>query len=130
MIGYVTLGAKDMEASLAFYDKVLATLGWSRFARHGDFAGYGPGGDSAGQTVWVCKPFDGQPASAGNGTMLAFDGPTRDHVDALHAAAISAGGSDEGPPGLRDQYGPNWYAAYLRDPAGNKLAVVCTKPAD
>lgn len=130
MIGYVTLGARDMEASLAFYDAVLATLGWKRFARHGDFAGYGPGGDGSGQTVWVCKPFDGEPAKSGNGVMLAFSGESRQQVDALYAAAMAHGGSDEGAPGLRDHYGPNWYAAYLRDPTGNKLAVVCTKPAD
>ena len=106
MIGYVTLGATDMEAALAFYDAVLAPLGWKQFARHGDFAGYGPGGDGAGQTIWVCKPFDGQPAKPGNGVMLAFNGETRAQVDALYAAAMAHGGSDEGPPACAITTGP------------------------
>lgn len=125
-ISYVTLGATDFEAGLAFYDRVMAAIGWARFAVHGTFAGYGPGGESGGQTVWVCRPFDGGEASFGNGTMLAFGADTRAEVDAFHAAAMAAGGADEGAPGPRPQYTPDWYAAYLRDPAGNKLAIVCT----
>ena len=125
-ISYITLGAADFDAGLAFYDKVLAAIGWSRFARHGAFAGYGPGGDGSGQTVWLCSPFDGGAASFGNGTMLAFGADTHAEVDAFHAAALAAGATDEGAPGPRPQYTPDWYAAYLRDPTGNKLAIVCT----
>nr|WP_277991143.1 VOC family protein [Sphingomonas panni] len=73
--------------------------------------------------MWACTPFDGAPASAGNGAMIGFFVDSQTQVDAFHAAAMAHGGSDEGAPGLRP-YGPNWYAAYLRDPAGNKLAVV------
>jgi catechol 2,3-dioxygenase-like lactoylglutathione lyase family enzyme len=125
-ISYVTLGAKDFDAGLNFYDRVLAAVGWSRFVLHGAFAGYGPGGDGGGQTVWICSPFDGGEASFGNGAMLAFGADIRREVDAFHAAAIAAGATDEGAPGPRPQYGPDWYAAYLRDPTGNKLAIVCT----
>lgn len=125
-ISYMTLGARDFEAALAFYDEVMPVIGWSRFVRHGEFAGYGPGGGDAGQALWICRPFDGGEASFGNGTMLAFGADTRADVDAFHAAAMAAGAVDEGPPGPRPQYTPDLYAAYLRDPTGNKLAIVCT----
>ena len=129
MIGYVTIGARDTAESTAFYDAVLGTIGYKRFAEFGAFTGYGIDGKSDGQSVWVCKPFDGKEARAGNGIMVAFRAAERAQVNAFYDAAMKHGGSDEGPPGLRDSYGPNWYAAYLRDPTGNKLAIVCNKPA-
>lgn len=125
-IGYVTLGAADFEAGVAFYDATFAAIGWKQFMSFPGFAGYSAGGEENGQNIWVCSPFDGQPAKAGNGVMLALRADTRAEVDAFYAAAMAAGGSDEGPPGLRPQYTPTWYAAYLRDPTGNKLAIVCT----
>ena len=73
------------------------------------------------------RPFDGQAASAGNGTMTAFQAASRDIVDKAHAYALAQGGTDEGTPGLRPQYHPNYYGAYFRDPDGNKLCVVCHK---
>lgn len=124
MNNYVTLGANDAEASNAFYDAVLATIGWASHMGFPGWRAYSKDGAGAGLTVWVCKPFNGEPASAGNGSMLAFAAATAAEVNAFHAAAIAHGGSDDGTPGLRPRYGPNWYAAYLRDPAGNKLAVV------
>lgn len=129
MLSYVTIGARDTAQSSAFYDAVLGTIGYKRFADYGAFIGYGIDGKSDGQSVWVCKPFDGNEARAGNSIMIAFAAADRAQVDAFHAAAMKHGGSDEGPPGLRDSYGPNWYAAYLRDPTGNKLAIVHNKPA-
>jgi len=123
---YVTLGARDHDAACAFYDVVLATVGW---AAHQDFPGwrgYSEGGvNDGGATLWVCRPFDGEAATNGNGTMMAFtvDDPAK--VDAFHAAAMANGGSNEGAPGPRPDYGPDWYAAYVRDPTGNKLAAVC-----
>jgi catechol 2,3-dioxygenase-like lactoylglutathione lyase family enzyme len=125
-IGYLTLGAADLQAAVAFYDAVLPTVGWSRFNRHPGFAGYGPGGRGEGQTLWLCEPFDGEAARPGNGVMLALSADSRAEVDAFHAAAVAAGAGDEGPPGLRPRYSPTWYAAYMRDPTGNKLAIVCT----
>ena len=77
----------------------------------------------------VGLPFDQQPATAGNGSMVAVAAPSRRGVDEFHAAALAAGGSSEGAPGLRPHYGPNFYVAYVRDPDGNKLAAVHVGPA-
>ena len=129
VLGYMTLGADDLPAAVAFYDAVLATLGLSQLYAFEGWTGYGREGDPSGQTLWVCKPFDGQPARAGNGAMLGFYAPTPEVVDAFYAAAMAHGGADEGPPGLRPQYGDGWYAAYVCDPQGNKLACVRTPPA-
>jgi catechol 2,3-dioxygenase-like lactoylglutathione lyase family enzyme len=123
---YVTLGAKDPAAAHTFYDAVLATIGW---ATQSDFPGgwraYSEGGRSDVFKVWVCPPFDGAPATAGNGSMLALPARSRAEVDAFYATAMALGAQDEGAPGIRTAYSPTWYAAYLRDPTGNKLAVVC-----
>ena len=125
MPAYVTLGAKDPAAAHAFYDAVLATIGWSV---ESDFPGgwraYSEAGRSDGFKFWVCPPFDGQTASPGNGTMLALPARSRAEVDTFYAKAMALGATDEGGPGLRPIYSPNWYAAYLRDPTGNKIAVV------
>ena len=129
MLSYITIGARDTAQGIAFYDAVLGTIGYKRFAEYGTFTGYGIDGKSDGQSIWICKPFDGNEARAGNGIMVAFSAADRGQVNAFYEAAMKHGGSDEGPPGLRDSYGPNWYAAYLRDPTGNKLAIVCNKPA-
>lgn len=129
VLGYMTLGADDLPAAVAFYDAVLATLGLTQLYAFEGWTGYGREGDAQGQTLWVCKPFDGQAARAGNGVMLGFYAPTPEVVDAFYAAAMAHGGADEGPPGLRPQYGEGWYAAYVRDPQGNKLACVRTPPA-
>jgi catechol 2,3-dioxygenase-like lactoylglutathione lyase family enzyme len=124
MIDYVTIGSNDVERAVKFYDAVLATLGHGRFSYSGGWAGYGVGGKKVYPTIWLCPPFDGQPATVGNGMMIALAAQTRAQVDAFHAAALAAGGADEGKPGLR-RYAPNWYGAYVRDPDGNKLACVC-----
>ena len=129
MIGYLTIGALDIEQAKTFYDSVLGTIGWKQFADYGDPVGYGLNGIDTGKTIWICKPYDGATARAGNGIMIGFDAATKEQVHAFHAAAMKTGGSDEGAPGPRPDYGPNWYAAYLRDPTGNKLAIVCRKPA-
>ena len=125
MSAYVTLGAKDPAAAHAFYEAVLATIGW---AVQADFPGgwraYSEGGQSGGFKFWVCPPFDGGAASAGNGSMLALPARSPAQVDAFYARAMAMGATDEGAPGLRPIYSPTWYAAYLRDPTGNKLAVV------
>jgi catechol 2,3-dioxygenase-like lactoylglutathione lyase family enzyme len=128
MIGYITIGAADTEQSKTFYDSVLATVGWKSFADYGGYIGYGLNGGADGQTIWICKPFDGEPARAGNGIMIGFHADTKEQVHAFHAAAMAAHGGDEGGPGPRPDYGPNWYAAYLRDPTGNKLSIVCKTP--
>lgn len=122
---YITLGSRDRAASKRFYDSALAPLGLKALHADADFVGYGPDRAGASAELYLCKPFNGEAASFGNGSMLALQAATRAQVDAAHAAALSAGGTDEGAPGLR-AYAPNFYAAYFRDLDGNKLAVVCT----
>jgi catechol 2,3-dioxygenase-like lactoylglutathione lyase family enzyme len=129
MFTYVTLGVNDFDAALEFYDEVLAALGWSRCdtdAANG-WAGWGIYEDQGRREIalWICRPFDGRPATSGNGTMVALSAATRPQVDDFHRLALAAGGSSEGVPSLRPHYGPDFYAAYVRDPDGNKLAAVC-----
>ncbi|RKP53349.1 VOC family protein [Pararobbsia silviterrae] len=132
MFTYVTLGSNDIERSIRFYDPVMASLGHRRCHEGGvtdlfEWAGWGTFED--GQVIelalWLVKPFDGGAATAGNGAMIAFDARTRADVDAFHRAALESGGVSEGEPGVRPHYGPTFYAAYVRDPDGNKLAAVC-----
>jgi catechol 2,3-dioxygenase-like lactoylglutathione lyase family enzyme len=127
---HVTLGSNDLPRSRAFYDAALAPLGLVRLRDDGDEAsGYGREGDEQERLpVWILKPFDGRPAVPGNGIHVAFLARSREAVDAFWAAAMKTGGSDEGKPGLRPHYHANYYAAYVRDPDGNKLQAVCHDP--
>jgi catechol 2,3-dioxygenase-like lactoylglutathione lyase family enzyme len=77
------------------------------------------------RALWLCKPFNGEAAAPGNGTMVALKASSWEQVQAFHAAALAHGGTSEGEPALRPQYNADFYAAYVRDPDGNKLAVVC-----
>ena len=130
MIGYVTLGSNDLEKSRAFYDALMPVIGAGRIMEFGDnFTMYGTGLGKPG--LAVCKPYDGQPATAGNGNMASIVCDSRARVDALHAKALELGGSCEGPPGVRGDEGPGaFYGAYFRDPDGNKLAAFRIGPAD
>ncbi|MFM7445256.1 MAG: VOC family protein [Tabrizicola sp.] len=121
----LTLGAKDIDASGRFYDAVLATVGWGMHASWQGWRVYSEGGSGSGVILYICTPYDGQPATAGNGTMPGFSARTHAEVDAFHAAALANGGTDDGAPGPRPDYGPEWYAAYVRDPTGNKILCVC-----
>jgi catechol 2,3-dioxygenase-like lactoylglutathione lyase family enzyme len=121
---YATLGTSDAAATTAFYDAVLETIGWAVRSDFPGWRGYTKGGGESGFTLWLCTPFNGEPASPGNGTMIGFPATSKEEVHAFHAAALAHGGTEEGAPGPRPQYGPDWYSAYLRDPAGNKLAIV------
>jgi catechol 2,3-dioxygenase-like lactoylglutathione lyase family enzyme len=132
MFTYFCLGTNDLARAARFYDAVMATLGHRRCdtsAEPGwdEWLGWGTYTDGGQQelALWVCKPFDGQPARAGNGAMVAFSASTWQQVQAFHTAALAHGGTSEGEPGLRPQYNSDFYAAYVRDPDGNKLAVVC-----
>ena len=125
MYSHVTVGSSNMNRSMRFYDAVLAPLGIVRRNTHRTAIGYALP-DRAGNTpFWVLRPHDGKEAAPGNGAMVAFEAVTRAAVDAFHAAALAAGATDEGPPGLRTHYHPNYYGAYVRDPDGNKLCAVC-----
>lgn len=132
MFTYVCLGTNDVERAARFYDVVLGSLGLSRCDVSAEpsfegWVGWGTYEDGGRRelALWLCPPFDGKPASAGNGTMITFAAKAWAEVDAFHAAALAGGGSDEGPPGLRPWYNDDFYAAYVRDPDGNKLAAVC-----
>ncbi|HWA89547.1 MAG TPA: VOC family protein [Rhizomicrobium sp.] len=122
MIGYVTIGAKDSDASGKFYDAFFGAFGYERKFADGGWIGYGAKG-SESHGVYLCPPFDGKPASAGNGSMLAFPAKSADEVGNAHAAGLANGGSDEGAPGFRPPEKQDFYGAYLRDPTGNKLCV-------
>ncbi|NJS38727.1 MAG: VOC family protein [Rhodobacteraceae bacterium] len=130
MFSYISLGTRNLAQAMPFYDAVLAPLGHQRIDDYDpEDRSAAWGLDDPGPHLWVTEPFDGQPATVGNGTMVSFLAPSRAAVDAFHAAALAQGGSDEGGPGLRPQYGPHFYAAYVRDPDGNKLNAVCYLPA-
>ena len=116
MIGYVTLGTNDMQRASAFYDALLGDLGARRTMEFGKFIVWGK--SPREPSLAVCSPHDGQPASVGNGVMVAIACASTADVDRLYAQALALGGTDEGAPGKR---GPNFYAAYFRDLDGNKL---------
>ena len=127
MISHITVGSNDLGAARRFYREVLPTLGLACVHDGAEAAGFAePGGK--GPRFWVLAPFDGAPATVGNGTHVAFLASSREVVRSFHAAALAAGGSDEGAPGLRPQYTEHYYGAYVRDPDGNKLQAVCYKP--
>lgn len=119
MLGYITLGANDLERACTFYDAAMGGLSFKRKFKDGGWAGYGPEGGDA--DFMLCAPFNGQPATWGNGVMVALKAPSRAAVDAFHAGGLKAGGKHEGAPGVRGESNPAWYGAYLRDPGGNKI---------
>ena len=121
MIGYVTIGANDIARSTAFFDAALEPLGYARTFEGGGWAGYGPGGQKEGLEIYLATPENGREACFGNGSMLAFKASSRAAVEAFHAAALGAGGKDEGAPGVRGESDPPFYGAYVRDPEGNKF---------
>ena len=123
---YLTLGTNDLPRAIRFYDAALAPLGLVRRATEPDEVGYAHLSDGRAR-LWITRPFDGRPATVGNGSMPAFTAPSTGAVDAFHAAAIAHGGTDDGQPGLRP-HGPGFYAAYVRDPDGNKLSAVHQDP--
>ncbi len=120
MIGYVTLGTNDLPRAITFYEKLLGTLGAKRVFENDRGVAWGTGPTSPG--LGVVTPFDGKPATRGNGTMVALAVDSKEKVDACYRLALELGGTDEGPPGPR---GDGFYAAYFRDLDGNKLNFFC-----
>jgi len=121
MIGYVTLGTNDLDRAAAFYDALLGELGATRALQDERFIAWATAeGDSM---LSIIRPFDENPASVGNGSMVALALENPGQVDAVYQKAMELGAGDEGAPGER---GPGFYAAYFRDPDGNKLAVFKT----
>lgn len=123
MFLYLTLGTNDLDRATRFYDPVMATLSLIRAQTETDEIGYAAPDDTRCR-LWITRPYDGQPATVGNGSMPALVAQSQAAVNAFHAAALAHGGRDEGAPGLRP-YGPSFYACYVRDPDGNKLSAVC-----
>jgi len=116
MIGYVTLGTNDLERAAQFYDLLLKEIGASRFMETDGFIAWAISPDKP--AVSVTKPYDGKPATVGNGVMVALAMRSPEQVDSFYAKAMELGAADEGPPGPR---GDGFYAGYFRDPDGNKL---------
>jgi catechol 2,3-dioxygenase-like lactoylglutathione lyase family enzyme len=120
MIGYVTIGTNDLPRAAAFYDALLAELGAKRLMEYDRGYQYGQSMDKPG--IGLVKPFDGKPASVGNGMMVALAADSKATVDRVYKKALELGAADEGPAGPR---GEGFYAGYFRDLDGNKLSVFC-----
>lgn len=117
MIGYVTLGTNDLTRGAKFYDALCGELGIGRMMEFDGFIAWGTADGGAG--IGLTKPFDGKPATVGNGVMVALAAKDKAQVQRLYDLALANGGSDEGAPGPRGDSG--FYAGYFRDPDGNKL---------
>ena len=127
MIGYVTLGTNDRPRAARFYDAIAEHFGVGRMMDFDSFIAWGEMGGAPG--LAATKPFDEKPATPGNGTMVALQLDCPEKVQAVYETALAHGGSDEGVPGPRGDDG--FYAAYFRDPDGNKLNAFCmVTPAD
>ncbi|MEM6453074.1 MAG: VOC family protein [Cyanobacteria bacterium P01_D01_bin.105] len=117
IISHVSVGTNDFERAIAFYDQVLPTLGCRRLMEHPGAIAYG----KQYPEFWVNIPFDNKTATVGNGTHMAFIALTKEAVHAFYEAALAAGGTDEGEPGGRKDYGEPYYGCFVRDLDGNKI---------
>ena len=124
-VAHITFGCSDLARAARFYDAVVAEYGGARMFEHATAIGWSlPDG---GPSIGICHPFDGNPASFGNGTMIAVMAKDEEQVRRVHAAALAHGGTCEGPPGPRAN---GFYAAYYRDPDGNKMNSFCLPAAE
>ncbi len=117
ILSHVSVGTNDFKRAIAFYDRVLPTLGCQRLMEHPDAVAYG----KQYPEFWVQTPFNNQTATVGNGTHIGFLAPTKEAVHAFYEAAIAAGGGDEGAPGGREEYGEPYYGCFVRDLDGHKV---------
>jgi len=123
VIDHISLGVSDLTRATAFYDAILSPLGYARLSSTTRGVGYGNPGERD-EPLALHAVGDGARAP-GPGCHLALTAPSRNAVEAFHVAAMSMGGTDDGGPGLRPQYGPGYYAAFMRDLDGHKLEAVC-----
>lgn len=117
IISHISIGTNNFDRAVDFYTKVLATLGCRPLMEH-------PGAVAFGKEFpefWVQTPFNGEPATVGNGSHIGFIAGTKEAVHAFHETALSAGGTDDGAPGPRPDYGDAYYGCFVRDPDGNKI---------
>lgn len=127
IVSHVSIGVNDLAAALAFYDAVLVTVGATRKLEIPDVAvAYGKGFPE----FWVQRPLNGAAAEAANGVHFGFIAPNREAVHAFHAAALAAGGKDDGAPGLRPMYGPDYYGCFVYDLDGHKIEAATIPSAD
>ena len=126
MFSHIMLGTNDLIVSQRFYDAVMPILGYACEDSGDGYAGYGlPENIGTGQNCLRLElPAEGTAATSGNGTNVALPAQSREQVDSFYCAALAAGASDKGAPGLRDVH-PHFYAAYVKDPDDQKLVVVC-----
>lgn len=129
MLSHIHIGVRKFDEAIDFYSAVLSGLGWRLKFLEAErpWAGWQPA-DRDRPLILVGAPFNAEPAAPGNGQMIAFLAPTRKTVDMFYATALAMGGTSEGAPGLRAEYHPNYYGAYVRDPDGNKLCACCHDP--
>lgn len=123
MIDHLSLGVANLDRAAAFYDAVLSALGYTRLGGNARSVVYGPEG-FAGEAPFAIIQHGVDARAPGSGFHLALVAGSRDAVDRFHAAAIALGGIDEGPPGIRENYDPGYYAAFVRDPDGHRLEAV------
>lgn len=121
VLAHVSLGTNDFPRAKKFYDAVLATLQMKCLMTYDEGAGYGRDFPD----FWIQLPHDGQAANPGNGTHICFGAADEQEVQAFHRTAIAMGAEDEGKPGLRKEYSDDYYAAFVRDPDGNKIEAMC-----
>ena len=120
MVGYTTFGTNDLQKAIAFYDELLGEFGAKQVMNLERLVLYGK--ELGNGMFAICEPYDKEPATVGNGAMVAFNMESRENVQKMHAKALSLGATDEGQPGER---GPGFYGAYFRDLDGNKFCAFC-----
>ena len=121
MFDHISIGVRDVRATKRFYDAALAPLGYTCLSEGTDSLGYGR--DAVG--LWISRSARPVPADTESGLHVCFSAPTRASVDAFHAAALANRGSDNGAPGIRADYDPNYYAAFVIDPDGYRVEAYC-----
>ncbi|MFC1749830.1 VOC family protein [Pseudomonadota bacterium] len=117
IISHISIGTNNFERAVSFYDNVLLTLGYNQIMKH-------PGGAAYGKEFpkfWVQTPINGEPATVGNGSHIGFVANSKEDVHAFHEVALNCGGTDDGAPGPRADYGDAYYGCFIRDPDGNKI---------
>ena len=123
MINHLSIGVRDLAKTKSFYDAALKPLGYTCLSEDAGSLGYGKDGIA----LWISKTERPVPADAKSGLHVCFDAPTRKSVEAFHAAALKAGGRDNGKPGVREAYSPTYYAGFVVDPDGYRLEAYCGK---
>lgn len=124
MIDHVSIGVRSITATKRFYDRAFKPLGYKAMSESPGSLGYGNGAIQ----MWMNETDRPVVADEKSGLHFCFSAPTRKSVDEFHAAALAAGGRDNGGPGLRADYGPDYYAAFVIDPDGYRLEAYCSKP--